>query len=95
MGAALRIAAAKNAYVLTDRASWLNFQAKGGLKLLLSGDEALFNQYAYLPINPERQPSIKAGAAMDLEAWLVGENAAILINGYRIPGKRLFTHNAE
>ena len=38
MGAALRIAVAVDAYVISDRASWLKFGAKGDLSLLFSGD---------------------------------------------------------
>jgi len=52
MGAALNTASGLNAYILSDRASWLNFGNKGDLALLFAGDPVLFNQYAYLPVNP-------------------------------------------
>ena len=95
MGAALNVAAAMHAYVLSDRASWLNFRRKVGLVLLFAGDPLLFNQYSLLPINPEKHPHIRSAPARSLEAWLVSSRAAALIDGYRIGGERLFTHNAK
>ncbi len=94
MGAALNTAAGMNAYILADRASWLNFGNKGDLALLFQGDSALFNQYAYLPVNPAKHPAIKAGATEALEAWLTSDRAKALIEGYTIDGQRLFTFNA-
>ena len=95
MGATLNAATAMGAYLVSDRASWLNFGRKKSLKLLYAGDPVLFNQYAYLPVNPERHPHVKHEAAARLEAWLAGPRARALIDGYRLGGERLFTHNAK
>ena len=95
MGAALNTAAGLGAYVLTDRASWLNFGRKDGLALLFAGDPTLRNQYAYLPISDLRQPHVNAAAAADVEAWLASPIAQDLIDGYEIGGERLFTFNAR
>lgn len=95
MGAALNTAAAMNAYVLADRASWLNFRNKGDLALLFAGDPVLFNQYAYLPVNPELHPHVKTDLAVKLEEWLTSPRAAELINSYTINGETLFTFNAQ
>lgn len=94
MGATLNVASGMDAYVLSDRASWLNFGNKAGLALLYSGDSALFNQYAYLPVNPQRHPHTKTDLAMQLETWLTGETAEELISNYRINGELLFIFNA-
>lgn len=94
MGAALNTASGMGAYVLSDRASWLNFGNKGDLALLFEGDPALFNQYAYLPVDPARHPHVQAEAAARLEDWLTGPEAAALIDGYTIAGAQLFTFNA-
>ena len=94
MGAALNTASAMDAYLMADRASWLKFAAKRGLRLLYSGDPALFNQYAYLPVNPARHPHVAAAAAARLEDWLAGPEARALIDGYTVGGIRPFTHNA-
>ncbi len=94
MGAALNTAAGMNAYILADRASWLNFGNKAGLALLFAGDTVLFNQYAFIPVNPERHPHVKNDLALTLEDWLTSAQARDLINGYEIGGETLFTFNA-
>ena len=94
MGAALNTAAGLNAYILADRASWLNFANKGDLALLFAGDPALSNQYAYLPVNPAVHPHVRAQAAGALEVWLTSPRAAELINRYTINGEALFVFNA-
>ncbi|WP_147113819.1 substrate-binding domain-containing protein [Tateyamaria sp. syn59] len=95
MGAALNTASGLNAYILSDRASWLNFGNKGELALLFAGDPVLFNQYAYLPVNPERHPHVKSELVMKLEDWLTSDRAKALIDGYRINGETLFVFNAQ
>ncbi|MDX8352414.1 substrate-binding domain-containing protein [Cognatiyoonia sp. IB215182] len=94
MGASLNTAAGMDAYILADRASWLNFGNKAGLDLLFAGDPALFNQYAYIPVNPERHAHVKADFAIALEDWLTSDRARELIDGYTINGQTLFTFNA-
>ena len=94
MGATLNVASGMNAYTFSDRASWLNFGNKGELSLLFSGDPVLFNQYAYIPVNPERWPHVKTDLAAQLEDWLTSEKAAGLIDNYTINGEHLFTFNA-
>jgi tungstate transport system substrate-binding protein len=94
MGQALNTAAAMDAYVLSDRASWLNFANKAGLALLYSGDPALFNQYAYLPVDPNKNDNVRHDLAIKLETWLTGPRAEALINGYAINGETLFVFNA-
>ncbi|MFY0308708.1 substrate-binding domain-containing protein [Leisingera sp. D0M16] len=95
MGAALNTAAGMDAYIMSDRASWLNFGNKAGLALLFAGDPVLFNQYAYIPVNPEKHRHVKNDPAMQLESWLVSDKAKDLINGYQINGETLFVFNAE
>jgi tungstate transport system substrate-binding protein len=94
MGAALNTAAGLDAYIFADRATWLSFENKGDLALLYEGDPALFNQYAYLPVNPAKYPSVNAVAAEKLEDWLTSDKARGLIEGYQIAGQQLFHFNA-
>ena len=94
MGASLNTASAMSAYILADRASWLNFGNKADLALFYSGDPALFNQYAYLPVSAVKHALVNVVAAQALEVWLVSPKAADLINGYAINGAPLFTFNA-
>ena len=93
--AACRTAAGMNAYILADRASWLNFANKADLAIAFEGDPVLFNQYAYIPVNPEKHAHVKADAAAKLEAWLTSPRAKELIENYQIGGQQLFVFNAS
>ncbi len=95
MGATLNTASGMNAYVMADRASWLNFGNKGDLALLFAGDPVLFNQYAFIPVNPELHPHVKTALVEKLENWLTGAHAEQLISSYKINGELLFTFNAK
>jgi tungstate transport system substrate-binding protein len=95
MGAALNTASGMNAYIMSDRASWLKFANKGDLGIVFEGDPVLFNQYAFLPVNPEKHPHVRNDLAMQLEEWLVSDTAKELINSYTIDGQTLFVFNAE
>ena len=95
MGASLNTASGMNSYILSDRASWLKFGNKGDLKLLFAGDPVLFNQYAYIPVSPEKHPHVKAEMAERLEGWLTGATAQKLIDAYTVNGETLFTFNAK
>lgn len=95
MGAALNTAVGMNAYILADRASWLNFGNKADMGVVFEGDPVLFNQYAFLPVSAEKYPHVNADGAARLEAWLTGETAKNLINGYTINGQHLFVFNAK
>ena len=94
MGAALNTAAGLGAYILSDRASWLNFGNKDGMALLFAGDPVLFNQYAYLPVSEAAHPHVNARGAARLEAWLASPAAQAAIDGYEIGGERVFRFNA-
>lgn len=94
MGAALNTAAGMSAYILTDRASWLNFANKADLALLFWGDPALFNQYSYIPVHPGRHSHIDAALTAKLETWLTSPRAAQLIENYTIGTDQPFTFNA-
>lgn len=95
MGSALNTAAGMGAYIMADRASWLNFGNKADLELLYSGDPVLFNQYAFLPVNPERHSHVRFDLSSKLEEWLTSDRARGLIDGYTIAGETLFVFNAQ
>ena len=95
MGASLNAASGMNGYIVSDRASWLNFGNKGDLALLFAGDPVLFNQYAFIPVNPSVHAHAKNDLAMKLEGWLTSPKAAQIINDYKINGEGLFVFNAK
>ncbi len=94
MGPALNIAASSGAYVLTDRATWLNFRNRADLVVLVEGDRRLFNQYGVLVVNPVRFPHVKAADAQKFVDWVVSPAGQAVIAAYKIGGEQLFFPNA-
>jgi tungstate transport system substrate-binding protein len=92
MGAALNIASASNAYVLSDRGSWIHFKNKGALAILVEGDQRLFNQYGVMLV---KHPSVKATLGQRFIDWLVSAEGQKAIAGYKIGGEQLFYPNAN
>jgi tungstate transport system substrate-binding protein len=95
MGAALNTASAMNAYVLADRATWLNFKNRGDLAIVVEGDKRLFNQYGVMVVNPEKFPTVKAKEAAAFVEWLTGPEGQKTIADYKIGGEQLFFPNAN
>ncbi|PID60865.1 MAG: sulfate transporter [Gammaproteobacteria bacterium] len=95
MGATLNIAIGMNAYTLSDRASWIAFGNKGDHRVLFEGDDALFNQYGVVTINPEACPEVNHAAAGIFADWLLSEAGQRAIAEYRVDGKQLFFPNAS
>lgn len=95
MGAALNTAGATNAYVLSDRATWLSFKNRGELDIAVEGDKRLFNQYGVMLVNPEKHPSVKADLGQRFIDWLVSPEGQEAIGEYKIDGQQLFFPNAE
>ena len=93
MGISLNIANALGAYILTDRATWLTFGNKGDLELFFQGDPALFNQYAFIPVNPARQRHVNHAGAVALEAWLISDTGQTAIASHTLEGQKLFKPN--
>ena len=94
MGPALNTAAAMNAYILADRATWLSFKNRQNLKIIVEGDAKLFNQYGVILVNPKRHPQVKVEAGQKFINWLVSVEGQATIAGYKIGGEQLFFPNA-
>ncbi len=94
MGAALNMASAQNGYVLSDRATWLNFRNRGDLRIVVEGDRRLFNQYGVILVNPARHPHVKRADGQAFIDWLLSPEGQGVINAYRINGEQLFFANA-
>jgi tungstate transport system substrate-binding protein len=95
MGAALNTASALNAYVLSDRGTWLAFKNPGDLAILVEGDKRLFNQYGVMLVNPEKHPQVKKDLGQQFIDWLVSPEGQSAIAGYKINGQQLFYPNAD
>jgi tungstate transport system substrate-binding protein len=95
MGAALNTASAANAYVLSDRGTWISFKNRGELDIAVQGDKRLFNQYGVMLVNPAKHPSVKKELGQVFIDWLISPAGQKAIAEYKIGGKQLFFPNAN
>ena len=95
MGATLNAAAGMGAYALTDRATWISFGNKDGMKVLVEGDPRLFNQYGVILVNPEKHAHVKAKEGQAFIDWLTGPEGQAAIAGFKLEGQQLFFPNAK
>ena len=86
MGPALNMASSSNAYLLSDRGTWLSFKNKGDLVILDQGDKRLFNQYGVMLVNPAKHPAVKAKDGQAFIDWLVSPEGTG--NDRRLQGRR-------
>jgi tungstate transport system substrate-binding protein len=90
MGPTLNIAAAMNAYTLTDRATWANFKNRQSLEILAEGDPVLFNPYGSILVNPAKWPQVKFSDAKIWHEWLTSKPGLDAITSYKINGEEVF-----
>jgi tungstate transport system substrate-binding protein len=90
MDATLNIAAAMNAYTLTDRATWANFKNRQNLEILVEGDAILLNPYGSILVNPAKWPQVKFADAKTWHEWLTSKPGLDAITSYRINGEQVF-----
>ena len=95
MGPALNIGSSSDAYVLTDRGTWLNFKNRGNLAILVEGDTRLFNQYGVIVVNPAKHAQVKSALAQAFADWVVSADGQATIATYKVGGEQLFFPNAK
>ncbi|MHC4050349.1 substrate-binding domain-containing protein [Bradyrhizobium sp. 25ACV] len=95
MASALDAARAANAYVLSDRGSWIAFKDRGDLDIVVEGDRRLLNQYGVMLVNPEKFPNVKKDLAQTFIDWLTSPEGQTAIAGYKVDGQQLFFPNAD
>ena len=94
MGPALNTASSMNAYILTDRGTWLSFKNRGDLTILVEGDKRLFNQYGVMLVNPDKHPSVKKELGQMFVDWVISPEGQQAIVDYKINGEQLFFPDA-
>ncbi len=90
MGVVLRIANDKQGYTLTDRGTYLAYKNKINLNVLFEGEDALFNPYHVIMINPAKHPHIKIELARKYSEFIRGDEGQSLIRNFKINGETLF-----
>ncbi len=95
----INVAAEKKGYTLTDRGTYIkyeaNYEGKPPLVILSEGDPYLLNQYSVIAVNPERCPKAKYDLAKKFIEWMASPRAQQAIEDFRLMGKQLFFPNAD
>ncbi len=97
MGKTLMFANEKQAYTLTDRATYVNLKSGKqplDLEILCEGDQKLFNLYGVIPVNPKKFSHVKYDLAEQFAQWLISEKGQSLIANYKISGQQVFFPDA-
>jgi tungstate transport system substrate-binding protein len=95
MGPTLNTAAGMDAYALTDRGTWLSFDNRQNLEILVEGDPRLFNQYGIILVNPEKHPHVKAELGQTFIDWVLSDEGQEAIGAFKINGEQAFFPNAK
>ena len=92
MGATLGIADDRKAYTITDRATYLAFQKRVGLKILVEGDRPLLNVYSVMEVNPANGPKVNAAGGKALAEFILSSEAQQVIKTFGVDkyGQPLF-----
>jgi tungstate transport system substrate-binding protein len=96
MGATLNVTDEKNAYTISDRATYLAFKARLQLQILAEKDRVLLNIYHVIRVNPAKQPSVNTAGAQAFADYLVSPEGQTLIAGFGAQkyGQALFVPDA-
>ena len=95
MGETLNTGIGMGGYVLTDRATWINYGNKGEYTVAVEGDEAMFNPYGIILVSPEHCDNVKAEAGQTFIDWMLSDAGQQAIEDYKIDGQQLFFPDAD
>jgi tungstate transport system substrate-binding protein len=82
MGQTLGIAYDRRAYTLTDRATYLAFQNRIRLAVLVEKDPVLRNIYSVLEVDPANGPRVNAAAGKAFADFMVSPEAQAVIRTF-------------
>jgi tungstate transport system substrate-binding protein len=97
MGATLTISSEKQAYTLTDRATFLANQENLELEILVEGDAALLNVYHVMTVNPEKWPESNYDGALAFANFMTSPDTQAVIAEFGVDkfGQPLFFPDAD
>lgn len=101
MGAVLTMANEKEAYTITDRATYLSMKDDLDLEIVIEGHDSLLNQYGVIPVNPEvlgdKSDQINHEGAKEFMNWFISDKGQELISEFGVDqyGEALFVPNAK
>lgn len=96
MGASLTVASEKQAYILTDRATYLANKDNLQLEILLEGNNTLLNVYHVITVNPTKSDKINYDGAMAFANFMVAPETQAVIGEFGVEkfGAPLFVPDA-
>jgi tungstate transport system substrate-binding protein len=97
MGATLTIASEKNAYTLTDRATYLANKTNLPLEILVEGDKSLLNVYHVITVNNEKWPKANYDGAVAFLKFMTESSTQNVISQFGVDkyGQQLFIPDAD
>jgi tungstate transport system substrate-binding protein len=92
MGATLGIADDRKAYTVTDRGTYLAFQKRVRLPILVEGDRPLLNVYSVMKVNPSNGPKVNAAGGAAFADFMLSPDTQKVIKTYGVDkyGQPLF-----
>jgi tungstate transport system substrate-binding protein len=92
MGATLGIADDRRAYTLTDRGTYLAFQKRVRLPILVEGDKPLLNIYSVMEVNPANGPKVNTAGGKAFADFMVSTDVQTIIKTFGVDkyGQPLF-----
>jgi tungstate transport system substrate-binding protein len=92
MGATLTLADDRKAYTLTDRGTYLAFQKRVQLPILVQGDKVLLNIYSVMEVNPANGPRVNSAGGKAFADFMVASETHAVIKTYGVDkyGQALF-----
>lgn len=92
MGQTLGIANDRRAYTITDRGTWLAFQKRISLPILVEKDKPLLNIYSVMEINPANGPRVNTAGGKAFADFMVAPETQAVIRTFGVDkyGQPLF-----
>jgi tungstate transport system substrate-binding protein len=84
MGATLGIANDRRAYTITDRGTWLAFQKRVSLPILVEKDRPLLNIYSVMEVNPANGPRVNAAGGKAFAAFMLSSEIQAVIKSFGV-----------
>jgi len=91
MGATIKASVGMGAYVFTDRATWSSFKNSSDYKIVVEGDNKLFNQYGIILVNPAKHPNVKKSEGQAFIDWVLSPEGQNAIKSFQINGEQQFS----
>jgi len=97
MGASMTVASEKEAYILTDRATYLANKANYQLELLVEGDNSLLNVYHVITVNQTKWPDVNYEGGLAFAKFMTDPDTQEVIGQFGVDkfGQPLFYPDAD